>query len=262
MDDAQRQQQVTFNDIFSLRRPRDARAGLSSGLKSLGKGIVGGAVGLFAAPVVGAAQDGVAGFAKGVATGVAGAVILPVTGISVGAVQVCRGLINQPEAAAAARQGKVWDPDARRWLEAPPTHVAVYDAAAARRRGFALGPPPGARMLHGNDPRQPHDYYSLLQVPRDAPPSLIKRQYYLLARAVHPDKACGDPEAKAKFQALSEAYQVLSDPSLRQRYDAGGAAGLDQADLVGDAAAFFSALFGSEMFEHLVGELAIATVAG
>ena len=85
--------------------------------------------------------------------GVAGAIILPVTGLSVGAVQVCRGLANQPEAAAAARQGKVWDPDARRWLAAPPTHVALYDAAAARRRGFALGPP-----------SQAQDYYELLQV--------------------------------------------------------------------------------------------------
>ena len=99
-------------------------------------------------------------------------------------------------------------------------------------------------------------------MPRDAPPALIKRQYYLLARAVHPDKAGGrDPDAKAKFQALSEAYQVLSSPELRARYDRGGAAGLDQADLM-DPAAFFSALFGSEMFDHLVGELAIATVAG
>jgi hypothetical protein len=63
-----------FQDIFSLRRPRDAKAGLSSGAKSLGKGLVGGVVGLFAAPIVGATQDGFSGFAKGVATGVRGRV--------------------------------------------------------------------------------------------------------------------------------------------------------------------------------------------
>lgn len=61
--------QVQFDDIFSLRRPRDARAGLSSGLKSIAKGVVGGVAGLVAAPVIGATQQGVTGFAKGVATG-------------------------------------------------------------------------------------------------------------------------------------------------------------------------------------------------
>lgn len=63
---------VDFNDVFSLRKPKDAKAGLSSGLKSLAKGVLGGAVGLIAAPVVGATQDGFLGFAKGLATGTCG----------------------------------------------------------------------------------------------------------------------------------------------------------------------------------------------
>ncbi|KIY92757.1 hypothetical protein MNEG_15207, partial [Monoraphidium neglectum] len=58
----------SLQDIFSLRRPKDFKAGLSSGAKSFGKGLVGGIVGLIAAPVVGATQDGFVGFAKGVAT--------------------------------------------------------------------------------------------------------------------------------------------------------------------------------------------------
>jgi hypothetical protein len=58
-----------FNDVFSLRKPKDAKAGLSSGLKSTGKGILAGAVGLFAAPVVMAREEGAKGFAKGVAVG-------------------------------------------------------------------------------------------------------------------------------------------------------------------------------------------------
>lgn len=60
---------VNINDVFSLRRPRDARAGFSSGLKSIAKGVLGGAVGLLAAPIAGAHRDGVAGFAKGLASG-------------------------------------------------------------------------------------------------------------------------------------------------------------------------------------------------
>lgn len=46
-------QEIDANLLFSLRKPKDAKAGLASGLKSLAKGIVGGVVGLVAAPVVG-----------------------------------------------------------------------------------------------------------------------------------------------------------------------------------------------------------------
>lgn len=58
-----------FNEIFSLRKPKDAKAGFSSGAKSIGKGVIGGAVGLFAAPIVMAKEEGAKGFAKGVAMG-------------------------------------------------------------------------------------------------------------------------------------------------------------------------------------------------
>lgn len=55
-------------------------------------------------------------------------------------------------------------------------------------------------------------------------------------------------------------FQVLSNPSLRQQYDKHGAEGLHTDDLM-DSAAFFACLFGSEMFDHLIGELALATIA-
>lgn len=58
-----------FNDVFSLRKPKDARAGLSSGAKSIGKGVLAGVVGLVAAPVMMAREEGVKGFAKGVGAG-------------------------------------------------------------------------------------------------------------------------------------------------------------------------------------------------
>ena len=62
-------EEYTLNDLFSLRKPRDFRAGLASGSKSLAKGVLGGALGLVAAPVMGAFQGGFLGFGKGVVAG-------------------------------------------------------------------------------------------------------------------------------------------------------------------------------------------------
>lgn len=71
--DAEEYQQHIDN-IFSLKKPRDIRAGLSSGAKSAAKGIALGTAGLFAAPIFGAYTDGVKGFAQGVGAGTLSAV--------------------------------------------------------------------------------------------------------------------------------------------------------------------------------------------
>jgi hypothetical protein len=86
--------QIDLNDLFSARRPKDLKAGLSSGLKSLGKGVLAGAVGLVSAPYIGAKEGGAAGCAKGVAAGVASAVVLPVVGAGFAGVQSTIALFN------------------------------------------------------------------------------------------------------------------------------------------------------------------------
>lgn len=61
--------QQHIDNVFSLKKPRDLRAGLSSGAKSAAKGLALGTAGLFAAPVFGAYTDGFKGFAQGAAAG-------------------------------------------------------------------------------------------------------------------------------------------------------------------------------------------------
>ena len=65
------------------------------------------------------------------------------------------------------------------------------------------------------------DYYEILGVPRDASQEDIQRAYRKLARAYHPDLN-SDPAAEDRFKDISEAYNVLSDPATRRRYDAFG----------------------------------------
>jgi curved DNA-binding protein len=65
------------------------------------------------------------------------------------------------------------------------------------------------------------DFYQILGVPRDASQQDIQRAYRKLARQYHPD-VNSDPVAAERFKDISEAYDVLSDPETRSRYDAFG----------------------------------------
>jgi curved DNA-binding protein len=68
------------------------------------------------------------------------------------------------------------------------------------------------------------DYYQTLGVPRNAGGDEIKKAYRKLAKQYHPDRNRGKKEAEEKFKEINEAYEVLSDPQKRARYDRLGSA--------------------------------------
>lgn len=107
------------------------------------------------------------------------------------------------------------------------------------------------------------EYYDVLGVPTDAPESKIKKAYYIQARKWHPDRNKSD-EAKVKFQAIGEAYQVLSDEKLRKVYDRDGKDGLsgDKTEVAMDAidpSLIFTFLFGNDSFNDIIGRLQLVT---
>ncbi len=68
-------------------------------------------------------------------------------------------------------------------------------------------------------PASKRDYYEVLGVKRDATADDIKKAYRKLAVQYHPDKNAGNVEAEEKFKEISAAYEILSDPQKRQKYD-------------------------------------------
>ena len=71
----------------------------------------------------------------------------------------------------------------------------------------------------------PADYYEALGVARDASSDDIKKAFRRLARELHPDANPDSPEAEAKFKEVALAYEVLSNPERRERYDRFGPEG-------------------------------------
>lgn len=95
------------------------------------------------------------------------------------------------------------------------------------------------------------DYYEVLGVKRESEAEEVKRAYRKLAMQYHPDRNSGDPEAAARFKEAAEAYDVLSNPDKRQRYDRYGHTGLEGMNLpdFGNGASIF------DLFGDILGDL-------
>ncbi|MBQ1544622.1 MAG: molecular chaperone DnaJ [Clostridia bacterium] len=108
------------------------------------------------------------------------------------------------------------------------------------------------------------DYYEVLGVSKNASEDDIKKAYRSLAKKYHPDLNPDDKEAETKFKEVNEAYEILSDPDKKSKYDRFGHAGVDpsfgggpggfggfggfEAGDFGDIGDIFSSIFGGGGF--------------
>ena len=92
------------------------------------------------------------------------------------------------------------------------------------------------------------DYYKILGVDKTIPQKDVKKAYLKRAKQFHPDLHPDDPKAKAKFQALNEAYDVIGDPEKRKKYDQYGEQ-WKQADQMGGGFGGFSGQGGGSPFD-------------
>ncbi len=105
------------------------------------------------------------------------------------------------------------------------------------------------------------DYYEVLGIARDASAEEIKRAYRRGALKYHPDKYNGDKsEGEQRFKELSEAYEVLSDPQKRQRYDQYGHEGLQGVGLHDFSSMGFGDIF--SMFQDIFGDFGMGGFGG
>lgn len=286
--------QKQLNDLLSqmssapASKPKNLQQGLSAGVSHIVSGAVGAAGVAVIAPVAGLAVGtatggllgGVVGVAGGAVVGAVGAVAIAASSAVAGVVQIVRGVAAIPQSVTAHRSGKWWneaenggkwvftDMDKEKDLYIKGVPLDDSDILGAVQQELDATNEEMRKSTKTMTTVKDMEYYECLQASSDAEPSQLKRQYYLLARKYHPDKT-DDPADAEKFKDIAEAYQVLSDPALRKKYDTEGKDGLspDKTDASGsnthgvDPALLFSFLFGSDQFDAYVGRVSMATAA-
>jgi hypothetical protein len=245
-------------DKFMENQPKNVLSGIGQGLLAAGGGVLAGAAALISRPVIGAKKGGVKGFAKGLGEGIAAGVALPIAGVVLGAVKVGQGIKNTPD--SIKNIGKDVEPkDKRKTTKEEEEKLRKIDEDIYKESREYIKDEAKKEAKSDEEIRTPKEkikdmeYYNVLGVEHDATAAQIKKAYYKLALELHPDKNPNNSLAESKFKLVSEAYQTLSDPETRKKYDEFGKEGVDQSNI--DPVQLFSMVFGSEQFEHLIGKL-------
>lgn len=223
-----------------LAMPGDVVSGVVKGVTTAASGVGLGAVTLVTAPVAGASDSGVVGGVVGIGQGVVGLGAGVVGGTLGGAAQIVGGTINTPYTLAAVLDSVDEDGDLYGKETIDLSTVALDKSAHGRRRMLddvvhaATRPNEADREYTPRANVKDMTLYDALGVPPTAKQREIKKAFFTLAKSAHPDKG-GDKDA---FSKVGDAWQVLSDPSRRKRYDEGGLEALAEQPMADPAVLF------------------------
>ena len=259
--------------LFNTQKPRDLIEGFKMSLSNTLRGTFYGLTAFIATPI-GGLKYGIIGLLGGILTGSILGITMPLYGVMVGITQFARGIIETPQAIVDGFVNcKVYDDTKRVWLEYrldddidEINKLMKEEQIKSSEIGSSVSGS-GSTTASSSSRRRVKstEYYDLLDIQPDASPSEIRSAYRKKARSIHPDKNPDDPNAEENFRILSAAYQTLSDPTKRHKYDTSGR-GVDpespdgmNSDIMLDPIVFFAILFGSEQVEPYIGELSLAT---
>ncbi len=238
--------------LFVTRKPRDVFEGVRAAVSNIVRGSFYGVTGLLASPLTGVLGGGISGLLLGTVTGVLLGISMPLMGFTLSVYQLLRGATSTPEAIKGFLDCKIFDEATRTWQE-----YNLDDDLQEIKSAIK------AEKSNTNDSLRRRvkntEYYDLLGLQSNASSSEIRAAYRKKAREVHPDKVDKSlrEAAEKKFREISAAYQTLSDPDKRARYDNSGVGSDGDSELALDPFVFFSVLFGSEHVEPYVGELSV-----
>jgi len=264
-----------FDEFLKKSKPKNLADGLGRGVNSIVGGALGGVGIAVLAPTAGFAAGkkrggvlgGIAGAAGGAVVGVIGGAGMLLGGTVSGVTQVVRGAAATPAAIKAKKDGKWWNEAKNEWVltNLKEISIPVNDDDLLKKIEDDLDSAGKPSTTQSTEVKETY-YYDALEIDPNADPSSIKRRYYILARKYHPDKVGqDDKESAEKFKQIAEAYQVLIDPQLRQKYDKDGRDGLsgDKTDVndnqITDPSILMAFLFGSDKFNDYFGRLSTST---
>ncbi|AAZ13588.1 chaperone protein DNAj, putative [Trypanosoma equiperdum] len=236
---------------FSNRQPKHIGQGLADAVRNVAVGLGVGISSFIALPIAGGKREGATGVAKGIGFGLLGLAGGAAAGLVTGARQLGRGVVNTKAAVEETiRRERYWCSITGGWIEVrlnemladiPVTDDDIYCKAREEYRKVSSSSWDGAASpsgSEGNDPSEEgcegscgkEDYYSLIGVERTATTSQIRAAFHRKALTLHPDKNTGDAEATQRFQAILEAYNVLSNDAQRSEYDARGSVDINAGE--------------------------------